>query len=59
LASPVGSGVGAYLAVAVTGLADATARDALGAGVSVPPTLGGALQDTSITARSQRDIAGR
>jgi hypothetical protein len=57
---PVGSGVGDVLRVAVGALVTGGAdRVALGAGESVPPTLVGALQDTSITARSQRDIAGR
>jgi hypothetical protein len=57
LASPVGSGVGADLAVAVTALADATARDALGEGVAL--TLPGAVQDTHTIATSSRSIVGR
>jgi hypothetical protein len=59
-ARPVGSGVGADLTVAVAaGVAVATGRVAVGVDVGVALTLAGALQDTSINARSKRSIVGR
>src|ERR1700687_2614674 len=58
LASPVGSGVGADLAVAVAAVVGERAgRGAVGAGVAL--TLAGAVHDTSISATSRRSIAGR
>jgi hypothetical protein len=58
--TPVGSGVGEDLAVAV-GAADTIAADrvAVGAGGADAVTVVGAAQDTSIAVRTKRSIAGR